>query len=76
VRGTRGWPECGRAAYDSLARNYSAVQLVSNEELRVIATELVLTVRNNTGVVWWKRDSLRARSGGAGAPAGEVLARA
>lgn len=49
------------AFYDALARNDSAVQLMGNDELRVIATELVLTVRNNSGVDWWKRDNVRAR---------------
>lgn len=62
----RNEPEDGldaaeRAFYDALARNESAVQLMSNEELRVIATELVLTVRNNSGVDWWKRENVRAK---------------
>ena len=62
----RNEPEDGlnaaeRAFYDALARNESAVHLMSNEELRVIATELVLTVRNNSGVDWWKRENVRAK---------------
>ena len=34
---------------------------MSNEELRIIATELVSTVRNNAGVDWWKRENVRAK---------------
>ncbi|MFT8483306.1 MAG: type I restriction endonuclease subunit R [Gluconobacter cerinus] len=50
-----------RAFYDALAQNESAVQVMSNQELRVIATELVTTVRNNSGVDWWKRENVRAK---------------
>lgn len=62
----QGEPEDGlntaeRAFYDALAQNDSAVQIMSNEELRVIATELVTTVRNNAGVDWWKRENVRAK---------------
>lgn len=62
----RNEPEDGlnaaeRAFYDALAQNESAVQVMSNQELRVIATELVTTVRNNSGVDWWKRDNVRAK---------------
>ncbi len=62
----RNEPEDGlnaaeRAFYDALAQNESAVQIMSNQELRVIATELVSTVRNNSGVDWWKRENVRAK---------------
>lgn len=62
----RNEPEDGlnaaeRAFYDALAQNESAVQVMSNLELRVIATELVTTVRNNSGVDWWKRENVRAK---------------
>jgi len=62
----RNEPEDGlnaaeRAFYDALAQNESAVQVMSNQELRVIATELVTTVRNNSGVDWWKRENVRAK---------------
>ncbi|MEI4473540.1 type I restriction endonuclease subunit R [Frigidibacter sp. MR17.24] len=62
----RNEPEDGlnaaeRAFYDALAQNESATQAMSNDELRVIATELVAAVRNNAGVDWWKRDNVRAR---------------
>lgn len=50
-----------RGFYDALAQNDSAVQVMSNADLRVIATELVATVRNTSGVDWWKRENVRAR---------------
>jgi type I restriction enzyme R subunit len=49
------------AFYDALADNESAVKLMGNEELRVIASELVKTVRNNVGFDWWKFDDRRKR---------------
>jgi type I restriction enzyme R subunit len=50
-----------RAFYDALSQNESAVEVMSNDELRVIAAELVRTVRQNSGVDWWKRDNVRAK---------------
>jgi type I restriction enzyme, R subunit len=50
-----------RAFYDALAQNDSAVQLMSNEALQVIATELVKTVRGNSGTDWWRRENVRAK---------------
>ncbi|MBO0344395.1 type I restriction endonuclease subunit R [Roseibium sp. CAU 1637] len=50
-----------RAFYDALAQNVSAVEVMSNEELRIIATELVTTIRNNSGVDWWRRENVRAK---------------
>ena len=49
------------AFYDALASNQSAVELMGNEELRVIATELVMTVRQNARVDWWRRDDIRKK---------------
>lgn len=49
------------AFYDALAANQSAVDLMGNEELRVIATELVMTVRQNARVDWWRRDDIRKK---------------
>jgi type I restriction enzyme R subunit len=49
------------AFYDALASNQSADELMGNEELRVIATELVLTVRQNARVDWWRRDDVRKK---------------
>jgi len=50
-----------RAFYDALARNDSAVEIMSNSELQVIATELVKTVRSNAGADWWRRENVRAK---------------
>jgi type I restriction enzyme R subunit len=62
----RNEPEDGltpqeRAFYDALAQNESAVEVMSNEELRIIAAELVTTVRSNSGVDWWRRENVRAK---------------
>jgi len=50
-----------RAFYDALSQNNSAVEVMSNEELQVIATELVRTVRSNAGTDWWRRENVRAK---------------
>ncbi|MCA2009159.1 type I restriction endonuclease subunit R [Tritonibacter mobilis] len=50
-----------RAFYDALAQNNSAVEIMSNDELRIIAAELVDTVRKNSGTDWWRRDNVRAK---------------
>lgn len=50
-----------RAFYDALAQNRSAVEVMSNQELQIIAAELVQTARSGTGADWWKRDNVRAR---------------
>lgn len=62
----RAEPEDGltsdeRAFYDALAQNNSAVEIMSNSELQVIATELVKTVRSNAGADWWQRENVRAK---------------
>ena len=48
------------AFYDALATNESAVQVLGDEQLRVIARELVETVRKNVGIDWTLRESARA----------------
>ncbi|WP_370220876.1 type I restriction endonuclease subunit R [Qipengyuania sp.] len=50
-----------RAFYDALAQNSSAVEVMSNQDLQVIAAELVRTVRGNAGTDWWQRENVRAR---------------
>ncbi len=50
-----------RAFYDALAQNNSAVEIMSNDELQVIAAELVKTVRGNAGADWWRRENVRAK---------------
>ncbi|NVK57340.1 MAG: type I restriction endonuclease subunit R [Alteromonadaceae bacterium] len=62
----RSQPEDGltpeeRSFYDALSQNKSAVEVMSNEDLQIIATELVNTVRNNAGADWWRRDNVRAK---------------
>ena len=49
------------AFYDALAENHSAVEVLGDETLRVIATELVITVRKNTTIDWTVKESVKAR---------------
>lgn len=49
------------AFYDALAENESAVQVMGHEKLRVIAHELLVSLRNNVSVDWAHRESARAR---------------
>lgn len=50
-----------KATEISLAQNESAVEVLGNQELRIIATELVKSVRESSGVDWWQRDDVRAK---------------
>lgn len=50
-----------RAFCDALAQNKSAVEIMSHDELRTVATELVATLRINGGTDWRKRDNVRAK---------------
>jgi len=66
ARDLRDEPEDGMtpeevAFYDALADNKSAVDLLGNQELRVIASDLVKTVRENAGFDWWKFEDRRSR---------------
>jgi type I restriction enzyme R subunit len=56
-----GLTDAERAFYDALANNSSAVDIMSNASLRIIATELVQTVRSNSGTDWWRRENVRAK---------------
>lgn len=49
------------AFYDALAENDSAVQMMGDDKLRLIAHELLLSLRENVSVDWAHRDSARAR---------------
>ncbi len=49
------------AFYDARADNESAVELMGNEELRFIASELVKTVRESAGFDWWKFQDRRMK---------------
>ena len=49
------------AFYDALAENESALQLMGDDKLRVIAHELLVSLRENVAVDWAHRESARAR---------------
>lgn len=49
------------AFYDALAQNDSARDLMGNEELRVIAQELVNAVRSTSSVDWWRKQNVRTK---------------
>lgn len=48
------------AFYDALAQNKSAVEVMGNDQLLIIAHELLEQLRANATVDWHKRDSARA----------------
>jgi hypothetical protein len=50
-----------RAFYDALAENKSARQVMGDPALRVIAHELVASIKNNISVDWMHRETARAR---------------
>ena len=47
--------------YDAFAQNESAVEVMGNDHLRVIAHELLNSLRSNASVDWQHRESARAR---------------
>ena len=49
------------AFYDALAENESAVQVMSNDSLKVIAHELLMSLKSNVTVDWAHRENARAR---------------
>jgi type I restriction enzyme R subunit len=49
------------AFYDALAQNESAIQVMGVAELKVIATELVTSVRKSVTIDWTVRESARAK---------------
>lgn len=49
------------AFYDALAENDSAVQAMGDDKLKVIAHELLVSLKGNISVDWARRDSARAR---------------
>ena len=49
------------AFYDALAENESAVQMMGDDKLKLIAHELLVSLRENASVDWAHRDSARAR---------------
>ena len=49
------------AFYDALSENDSAMEVMGDEQLRVIAHELLMSLRDNVTVDWAHRQSARAR---------------
>ncbi|CAI8694745.1 type I restriction endonuclease subunit R [Burkholderia sp. IT-111MI5] len=49
------------AFYDALAENDSAVQIMGDDKLRLIAHELLVSLRGSVSVDWAHRESARAR---------------
>jgi type I restriction enzyme, R subunit len=49
------------AFYDALAENHSAVEIMGNDHLKVIAHELLTSLKSNVTVDWAHRDTARAR---------------
>ena len=47
--------------YDALTQNESAVQVMGNDHLRVIAHELLSSLKSNASVDWQRRELARAR---------------
>lgn len=47
--------------YDALANHETAVDVMSQDDLKVIATELVMRVRENVTIDWQHRESARAK---------------
>jgi len=49
------------AFYDALAENQSAVEVLGNDQLKLIAHELLLSLRQNISIDWAQREPARAR---------------
>ncbi len=49
------------AFYDALADNVSAVEIMGNDQLKVIAHELLKSLKSNITIDWAHRESARAR---------------
>jgi type I restriction enzyme R subunit len=56
-----GLTEDELAFYDALGVNDSAVKVLGDENLRIIARELVETVKRNVSIDWTVRESVRAK---------------
>lgn len=57
----RGLSETEIAFYDALAENESAREVMEDELLRKIASELVVTIRKNLTIDWAAKESVRAK---------------
>ena len=49
------------AFYDALAENESAVEVMGNDDLKVIAHELLMSLKSSVTIDWAHRESARAR---------------
>jgi type I restriction enzyme R subunit len=49
------------AFYDALAENQSAVEVLGNDQLKVIAHQILKSLKANVTIDWAHRDSARAR---------------
>ena len=49
------------AFYDALAENKSAIEVLGNDALKVIAHELLASLKSNVTIDWARRESARAR---------------
>lgn len=49
------------AFYDALAENESAIDIMGDEKLRLIAHDLMKAVKDNVSLDWQKRESARAQ---------------
>jgi len=49
------------AFYDALAENESAVEVMGDEQLMIIARELLVVVRENATIDWAQREAVRAK---------------
>ena len=49
------------AFYDALAENSSAVEIMGNDQLKLIAHELLESLKANVSVDWAHRENARAR---------------
>lgn len=57
----QGLSEDEIAFYDALAENESAIEVMGDDKLKLIAHELLVSLRENVTVDWAHRDSARAR---------------
>ncbi len=56
-----GLSEDELAFYDALAENKSAVEIMGDSKLKVIALKLVETMRNNVTIDWTIRENVKAK---------------
>ncbi len=49
------------AFYDALAENESAIEVMGDDKLKIIAHDLMKSIKDNISVDWQKRDSARAK---------------